>query len=367
MTRRAKERRVERVHAKLEQHEQRIQRINRLNSRPVWSKLLEDLDRPFTNKISSNVHVSSTESPKHKPLIVDELQWKSSQVPIAASGGFQLPIKLDAEKGELHYTFSTRNYDVNFGVQMICADGSLIELLSSQRYESQKQLVEGQLSLTGPGMALLLWDNSFSWLNTKQLAYHVELKQEALSLSEAEKTQLASQARLERERKLEQTEAVYDGLETQLQTENQTINFLHYQIKELQLQLKQHEEERELINEKRLVVEDQIEELCWELRALSWRCLDQTSLYRIFDFLSKEDLLACVLCCHNLGRCQAKSGTITDVRFKARELKLLNGPLLLKIAILLQVMLSSHSRQSHRVNGERLEIAQEILMNLREM
>ncbi|ETL30091.1 hypothetical protein L917_16722, partial [Phytophthora nicotianae] len=292
MTRRAKERRMERVHAKLRQQEEKLLRDQRLSSRPAWIQLLAAIDGPSPNS-SSSLHVSSLDSPiKHKPPIVDELQWKSSQVPIAASGGFQLPIKLDARKGELHYSFSTRDYDVNFGVQMICADGSLIELLDTRRYESQKQKVEGQLSLTGPGMVLLLWDNSFSWVNTKQLAYHVELKQETLPVSDAEKTQLALKARLEREQKLLQSEGEYDRLETQMQTEAQTIDFLRHQIEELQLQLRQHEEERETINKKKEQVGEHIEELCWELQALSWRCLDQAALHRILGYLGEKDLIA---------------------------------------------------------------------------
>ncbi|OWY92448.1 F-box protein [Phytophthora megakarya] len=259
MTRRAKERRKERVHAKLQQEEEKRLRDERLSARPSWIHLLAAIDGPS----SSSLHVSS-DSPK--PPIVDELQWKSSQVPIAASGGFQLPVKLDARKGELHYSFSTRDYDVNFGVQMICADGNLIELLDTRRYESQKQQVQGQLSLTGPGMVLLLWDNSFSWVNTKQLAYHVELKQETLPVSQAEKTQLALKARLKREQKLLQVEGEFDGLETKVQTEAQTIEFLRHQIEELQLQMRQHEEEKELFNNKKEQVGEAIEELCWELQ-----------------------------------------------------------------------------------------------------
>ncbi|KAG3109659.1 hypothetical protein PI124_g10929 [Phytophthora idaei] len=291
MTRRAKERRMERVHAKLQQQEEKLLRDQRLSSRPAWIQLLAAIDGPSPNS-SSSLRVSSSDSPKHKSPIVDELQWKSSQVPIAASGGFQLPIKLDARKGELHYSFSTRDYDVNFSVQMICADGSLIELLDTRRYESQKQQVEGHLSLTGPGMVLLLWDNSFSWVNTKQLAYHVELKQETLPVSEAEKTQLALKARLEREQKLLQAEGEYDGLETLVQTEAQTIDFLRHQIEELRLQLRQHEEEKEITNKKKDQVEEHIEELCWELQALSWRCLDQAALHRILGYLGEKDLIA---------------------------------------------------------------------------
>ncbi|GMF65366.1 unnamed protein product [Phytophthora lilii] len=267
-----------RVQAKLQQQQEKLLRDQRLSARPAWVQLLAAIDGPPAGASSLRVASSSGDSPK-KPAIVDELQWKSSQVPIAASGGFQLPIKLDAPKGELHYTFSTRDYDVNFGVQMICADGSLVELLDTRRYESQKQQVQGQLSLVGPGMVLLLWDNSFSWVNAKQLAYHVELKQDTLPVSDVEKTQLALKARLEREHKLLRWEGEYDGLETQLQREAQTIDLLRHQIEELQMQLSQHEEAKETINKKKDQVGEHIEEICWELQGTS-NLLDASGGFR---------------------------------------------------------------------------------------
>ncbi|CAI5717786.1 unnamed protein product [Peronospora destructor] len=270
MTRRAKERRTMRVQAKQQRLDENLMREQRLNSRASWIQLLSAIDDPFLSTNSRSLHVSSSENLIKSP-IADELQWKSSQVPIAASGGFQLPIKLDARKGELIFSFSTRNYDINFGVQMICADGSLIELLGTRRYESQKKQVQGQLSLTGPGMVLLLWDNCFSWVNTKQLAYHVELKQETLPVSAAGKTQLALKARLEREKKLLQYEGEYDRLETQVQTEERTVELLHHQIEELQTQLRKHEEVKESVMKKKDQVEEHIEDLFWELRALSWQ------------------------------------------------------------------------------------------------
>ncbi|RLN91715.1 hypothetical protein BBJ28_00005827, partial [Nothophytophthora sp. Chile5] len=191
-----------------------------------------------------------------------------------------------------HYAFSTRDYDVNFGVQMICADGTMIELMEARRYESQKHQVLGQLTLVGPGMVLLLWDNSFSWLNAKQLAYHVELKQETPPVSDVEKTQLALRARLERDQALLQRESEFDGLETQMQTEEQTLAFLQHQIEELQGQLRQHEQAKEDAATQKDRVGEQIEELCWELNALSWRCLEKSTLHRILGFLEEKELAA---------------------------------------------------------------------------
>ncbi|KAI9920615.1 hypothetical protein PsorP6_000242 [Peronosclerospora sorghi] len=252
MTRRAKERRVMRAQTKRHQEEVKALRNKRLTSRESWIQLLSAIDGP-TSSVNSFNNDSQT-----NPLIINELQWKSSQ----------LPIKVDAQKGQLLYSFSTKDYDIDFGIQMVCADGNLIELLAARRYESQKKQVQGELDLTGPGMVLLLWNNSFSWVHTKHLAYHVELKQETLPVFDAEKTQLALKARLERERKMLQFEVDYNRQETQLQTELQTIEFMRHQIEELQAQLKQHEDARENLIKKQDQLKDDIEDLCWELQGL---------------------------------------------------------------------------------------------------
>ncbi|CAH0476751.1 unnamed protein product [Peronospora belbahrii] len=313
MTRRAKEQRTMRVQAKQQRLEENMLREKRLSSRPTWIQLLLAIDGPSLTTSSSSLHGFMSKSPI-KSSIVNKLQWKSLQVPIAASGGFQLPIKLDASKGELLYSFSTRNYDVNFGVQMISADGDLIELLGTRRYESHKEQVQGRLSLTGPGMVLLLWDNSFSWVNSKQLAYNVELKQDTLPMSDAKRMQLALDARLKRDQKLLQCEGEYDKLETQVQTEAQTIELLHHQIEELQAQLRQHEESKETIMKKKDQVGEQIDDLTWELQALSWRCLDQTVLHRILDYLDQKDLFAWLLtnkmCCDFARAYQARKSSV---------------------------------------------------------
>lgn len=149
---------------------------------------------------------------------------------------------------------------------MICADGTMIELMETQRYESQKQQIKGQLDVVGPGMILLIWDNSFSWLNTKQLAYSIELKQETLLSSEAKKVELARHARLTRERAVWNKENELDTVQTSIQTYEQTILDIKRQIEELQQHLQEKEDTRVKIIQQQEQVEDQIDTLCWEIQ-----------------------------------------------------------------------------------------------------
>ncbi|TYZ67868.1 hypothetical protein PybrP1_002405 [[Pythium] brassicae (nom. inval.)] len=293
MTRRAKERRRERVQEKMRVDDEREMRERALSSRAEWRQLLAAIDGP--PPLATAVQLFSQQqqpSPPKPKQIVNELQWKSTHVPIAAASVFQLPIKLDAPKGALQYEFTTRDYDVNFSVQMICADGTMIELVEPRRYESQKQAVRGRVELVGPGMVLLIWDNSFSWLNTKQLAYSVELTQETPEASEERKTALAQRARVERERALLAKDMELGQLHTTLQTQEQTIEFIKHQIEELKLQLARSEDEKAALEALRDSVEEQIDTLVWEIDTLSWRALDKPVVHSMFAFLDEKDRVA---------------------------------------------------------------------------
>uniref|UniRef100_K3WZ08 GOLD domain-containing protein n=1 Tax=Globisporangium ultimum (strain ATCC 200006 / CBS 805.95 / DAOM BR144) TaxID=431595 RepID=K3WZ08_GLOUD len=283
MTRRAKERRMERVQGKQRAAEERALRDQTLSARPEWRQLLVAIDGPPATQRISQQQSSPPKPPppQNQSQIVNALQWKSTHVPIAAASVFQLPIKLDAPKGVLHYEFYTRDYDVNFSVQMICADGTMVELVEPQRYESQKQHITARLELVGPGMVLLIWDNSFSWLNTKQLAYTIELTQETPEISAERKTALAQRARYDRERALLSKDTELDRLQTTIEAHDQSIEFFKKQIEGLQEQLHKREEEKEASEKQKQSVEEQIETLAWEIRALNWRSLDKAVLSNV--------------------------------------------------------------------------------------
>lgn len=156
---------------------------------------------------------------------------------------------------------------------MICADGTMIELVEPQRYESQKQHVTGQLELVGPGMVLLIWDNSFSWLNTKQLAYNIELLQETPEASEGRKIALAQRARYDRERALLAKDTELDRLQTTIQSQEQSIEFVKHQIEELQKQLSNGEQENVVLEKQKDGIEEQIDMLVWEIRGTFECCV----------------------------------------------------------------------------------------------
>lgn len=110
---------MERVAEKQRALDEFLARERRLNARPEWRQLLRAIDGPLPPLSGAKTDVKT--APKTRPgrsvsmSIAHDLQWKSTNVPVAAAGAFQLPVKLDAPKGVLRYAFSTRDYDVNFG------------------------------------------------------------------------------------------------------------------------------------------------------------------------------------------------------------------------------------------------------------
>lgn len=201
---------------------------------------------------------------------------------------------------------------------MMCADGSMMEILELRRYESQKQQVEGKFELAGPGMVLLLWDNSFSWVNPKQLSYTVELHQDTPPETPAEKVELALSARLERQRRIIRAETNVDAIDATIRTQELGIEELRRQIKELEEKLEKTEAAKLAAAMARDRLDEAVDTLAWELNgnlgvrvetrddvsfltavsdcmcfvALNWRCLDEAVLDLIATNLDSRSLTA---------------------------------------------------------------------------
>lgn len=121
-------------------------------------------------------------------------------------------------------------------------------------------------------MVLLIWDNSFSWLNTKQLAYNIELTQETPEASEDRKTALAQRARYDREHALLAKDTELDRVQMAIQSQEQSIEFIKHQIEELQKKLDNGEREKAVLELQKDGVEEQIDTLVWEIRGILWSC-----------------------------------------------------------------------------------------------
>jgi len=88
-----------------------------------------------------------------------------------------LKVPFLVERGNsLKWEFSTINHDIVFGVFYESDDGNLIEVVRPCRYNAHKESVVGTLQVTNPGVYVLIWDNTYSYIRGKNLIYkaHIE-------------------------------------------------------------------------------------------------------------------------------------------------------------------------------------------------
>lgn len=94
----------------------------------------------------------------------------------AVARNFVLPIPIEVTGSTVEYNFSTALFDIDFEVLYNPKDGGPQEVLKpKQRYNSHLEIVKDTYTTTQPGTLILSWDNTYSWWNTKTLAYTVSL------------------------------------------------------------------------------------------------------------------------------------------------------------------------------------------------
>jgi hypothetical protein len=103
------------------------------------------------------------------------LHYKSSSQPVKTLFEIRVPISFPG--ATLKYSFGTENHDIEFGVIFESASGDQTVLMPTERVQSHKEPFTGTYNFnTSDGMALLIWDNSYSWMRAKVLSYSVTLE-----------------------------------------------------------------------------------------------------------------------------------------------------------------------------------------------
>ncbi|RQM20024.1 hypothetical protein B5M09_004288 [Aphanomyces astaci] len=156
MTRRAKEQRQKRLELK-----RTVETAEEIERRQKWTLLLKQIDTPARPRTMSAPQM---------------LTWHSSHAVVAAAGKFELPVRVEHAGSELSYTFNTKDMDINFSITFA---GTTSEeyMVHPTRCASHESTIRGCHKVPGPGTVVLVWDNEYSWINSKELSYHVGLAQ----------------------------------------------------------------------------------------------------------------------------------------------------------------------------------------------
>mmetsp|Transcript_8852 Transcript_8852/g.22936 ORF Transcript_8852/g.22936 Transcript_8852/m.22936 type:complete len:270 (-) Transcript_8852:430-1239(-) len=122
------------------------------------------------------LHAAATGLPplRSSKEMMGEVVLASSGMLIQAGGIFELPIKVD-RPSVLRIRFEVdEGYDVDFALKFLeDAEGSTPQTLVMPARSTAR---EGQLDIHTTGTCFVIWDNAFSWINSKSLTYHLSLK-----------------------------------------------------------------------------------------------------------------------------------------------------------------------------------------------
>lgn len=96
---------------------------------------------------------------------------------------FQLPIPV-VEASRIRYKFSTEGGDISFESKFLSSDTSVI-VTEKARVDSDSKPLIGEFVAHKEGTFVLSFDNTYSWFNSKNLSYHVELLQPVVRMADA--------------------------------------------------------------------------------------------------------------------------------------------------------------------------------------
>jgi hypothetical protein len=95
----------------------------------------------------------------------------ADEVPIAKTVLRELKIPMNLDPGSvIVWSFSTKHYDIGFSITFNNA-----MILPYQRYNSFTEAVSGSIQITDQGKLMLVWDNKYSKMRSKQLSFVIKV------------------------------------------------------------------------------------------------------------------------------------------------------------------------------------------------
>lgn len=114
--------------------------------------------------------------PKHHLLDSDKL----SKVTVARGSKVELEYKSTLPQSVLIYQFYTENHDIAFAIYRRTVEGKqnledMEQIRFTQRVNCHMIQEDGCVQLKEPGTYVLVFDNSFSWINSKKVVYNIQV------------------------------------------------------------------------------------------------------------------------------------------------------------------------------------------------
>ena len=108
--------------------------------------------------------------------VTDTFRWQTSGTLVQTELKLSVPVEVPGSI--VSFNFETKSGDIAFGITFISEDDGEVEtVVDLERLRSDLETISGSFEVPREGIVYFLWDNSYSWLSSKDLAYSVELQQ----------------------------------------------------------------------------------------------------------------------------------------------------------------------------------------------
>ena len=111
------------------------------------------------------------------------MKMKTNAVVVKAGTTFDLPIVISKPGTTVHWVFHSKGYDVRFGI-VKGGNKAAREYFVANTVYAPDTPQQGKVVFDTPGNYFLVWDNTYSWFNEKNVVYSVDIVLPDLILDE---------------------------------------------------------------------------------------------------------------------------------------------------------------------------------------
>lgn len=133
---------------------------------------------PFPKSSSTSISPKMTDTSRSS-VYQDDVDNKTVKYGscVLVQNLWTLPIPISDPSLSVHYRFATKPGDISFNIVFKPNDGDEVELRVLERYPSHIGAATGTISpLRKYGVLFFKFDNSYSWLQGKELSYIIEIR-----------------------------------------------------------------------------------------------------------------------------------------------------------------------------------------------
>jgi hypothetical protein len=140
--------------------------------KPILRGFIPEEDLPISYGGTYDYELPKKKSVKEFKAMVDQMpkkNWQKYHVP--RSGVFEIEQDIQVARTTICWEFKTKGYDIEFGLKYKDADGTTVDEIPIERFDSHTRIINGAFLVEKTGIYILYWSNYYSYLRGKDLGY----------------------------------------------------------------------------------------------------------------------------------------------------------------------------------------------------